>query len=160
MSKRTDSFDLGGLGFASGAGRKLDLHVHVDPFDYGGSHYDVLPELVPVRLDVSRTTGTMPAALLRLSGPCIRCLEPASPGFDVARARSTCRAAATNSRALPGHELDLQAWAARSPEPRRSSPAARTAPASAPVQGQLNEEPDHRHDPARPAGPLSELKLD
>ena len=37
MSQRTDSFDLGRLGLSSGEGRRLDLFVHVDPFEYGGS---------------------------------------------------------------------------------------------------------------------------
>src|SRR5262245_41726240 len=79
MSQRTDSFELGRLGLTSGEGRRLDLHVHVDPFEYGGQQYAVEPELVPVRLDVSRTTGNGYALRLRfsatLSGPCMRCLE-------------------------------------------------------------------------------------
>src|SRR4051795_4548174 len=86
MPQRTDLFDLARLGLTSGDGRRLDLFVHVDPFDYGGSTYAVVPELVPVRLDVSRTTGSGWALRLRFSatleGPCMRCLEPASPAFE------------------------------------------------------------------------------
>ena len=78
MPQRTDLFDLPRLGLTSGEGRKLDLHVHVDPFSYGGQRYEVTPEEVPVRLDVSRTTGSGWALRLRftvaLEGPCVRCL--------------------------------------------------------------------------------------
>ena len=49
MPQRTDIFDLSRLGLTSGQGKRLDLHVHVDPFDYGGSRYAVDPELVPAR---------------------------------------------------------------------------------------------------------------
>ncbi|HEU4840111.1 MAG TPA: hypothetical protein VFT09_01685, partial [Ilumatobacteraceae bacterium] len=57
MPQRTDIFELGRLGLTSGEGRRLDLHVAVAPFDYGGQRYEVEPSLVPARLDVSRTTG-------------------------------------------------------------------------------------------------------
>ena len=87
MPQRTDIFDLARLGLTSGEGRRLDLHVHVDPFDYGGSRYAVPEELVPVRVDISRTTGDGWAMRLRfaarLDGPCMRCLENATPEFDV-----------------------------------------------------------------------------
>jgi uncharacterized protein len=84
---RTDSFDLGGLRLTSGEGRRLDLHVAVEPFSLAGERYPVEPELVPVRLDISRTTGDGYALRLRLeaalAGPCMRCLEPARPTFAV-----------------------------------------------------------------------------
>jgi DUF177 domain-containing protein len=84
---RTDTFDLGGLRLTSGEGRRLDLHVAVEPFTLGGERYPVAPELVPVRLDISRTTGGGYALRLRfgasLEGPCMRCLEPANPSFAV-----------------------------------------------------------------------------
>jgi len=84
---RTDSFDLGGLRLTSGEGRRLELHVAIEPFSLGGEPYPVQPELVPVRLDISRTTGDGYALRLRfdatLTGPCMRCLEPASPTFAV-----------------------------------------------------------------------------
>ena len=87
MPQRTDTFDLARLRLTSGEGKRLDLFVHVDPFDYGGSRYAVEPELVPARLDVSRTTGNGWALRLRfaaeLDGPCMRCLENAGPTFDV-----------------------------------------------------------------------------
>ncbi len=84
---RSDSFDLGALRLTSGEGRRLDLHVAIEPFSLGGEQYPVQPELVPVRLDISRTTGDGYALRLRfeatLAGPCMRCLEPAAPSFAV-----------------------------------------------------------------------------
>ena len=56
MPLRTDTFELAPLGLRSGDGRRLDLHVPMADFHYGGEPYAVTPELVPVRLDVSRTT--------------------------------------------------------------------------------------------------------
>ncbi|MBV8946809.1 MAG: DUF177 domain-containing protein [Solirubrobacterales bacterium] len=84
---RTDTFDLGGLRLTAGEGRRLDLHVAIDSFELAGETYPVRPELVPVRLDISRTTGDGYALRLRfeaaLAGPCMRCLGPAAPGFSV-----------------------------------------------------------------------------
>jgi uncharacterized protein len=84
---RTDTFDLGGLRLTSGEGRHLDLHVAIEPFSLAGESYPVEPEAVPVRLDISRTTGAGYALRLRfeasLAGPCMRCLEPAAPTFTV-----------------------------------------------------------------------------
>ena len=96
----------------------MDLHVHVDPFEYGGSTYAVDPELVPVRLDVSRTTGNGWALRLRFDGDA-RGPVHALPGARERRptrstpTRSTSRARATRSCSRPtsGEELDLEAWA-------------------------------------------------
>jgi uncharacterized protein len=87
MPPRADTFDLGGLRLTTGEGRRLDLAVGIEPFSLGGERYRVEPSPVPVRLDVSRTTGDGYALRLRfeasLVGPCMRCLEPASPVFSV-----------------------------------------------------------------------------
>ena len=87
MSLRADTFDLGGLRLSAGEGRSLDLCVAVEPFAFGGERYPVEPAVVPVRLDISKTTGGGYALRLRfdasLTGPCMRCLEPASPAFAV-----------------------------------------------------------------------------
>ena len=84
---RTDTFDLGGLRLTAGEGRRLDLHVAIAPFSLAGETYPVQPEVVPVRLDISRTTGDGYALRLRfeaaLAGPCMRCLEPAAPTFAI-----------------------------------------------------------------------------
>ena len=87
ISVRTDTFDLGGLRLTAGEGRRLDLQVAIAPYSLAGESYPVEPELVPVRLDISRTTGDGYALRLRfeasLAGPCMRCLEPANPTFAV-----------------------------------------------------------------------------
>ena len=87
MPLRTDSFDLGGLRLTSGEGRRLELRVAIERFDLGGEHYSVVGSPVPVRLDISRTTGAGYALRLRfeatLTGPCMRCLELATPTFAV-----------------------------------------------------------------------------
>jgi len=84
---RTHSFDLDGLRLTSGEGRRLELAVPIDPFEFAGERYPVAPNPLPVRVDVSRTTGLGYALRLRFSasleGPCMRCLEPAAPTFDV-----------------------------------------------------------------------------
>jgi DUF177 domain-containing protein len=133
---RTDTFDLGGLRLTSGEGRRLDLHVAIEPFSLGGERYPVQPELVPVRLDISRTTGDGYALRLcfeaTLAGPCMRCLEAAAPSFavDVREVsqppdpRAPRGPAAARHRAKPADEddelsspyiehgvLDLRAWA-------------------------------------------------
>lgn len=87
MAIVTDTFDLGGLRLTSGEGRKMDLHVRLPTFELGSESYPAVPEVVPVRLDISRTTGDGYALRLRFSasleGPCMRCLEPAAPTFEV-----------------------------------------------------------------------------
>src|SRR4051794_28941457 len=116
MPQRTDLFDLARLGITSGEGRRLDLFVRVAPFDYGGSKNAVVAELVPVRLGVSPTTGSGWALRLRFSaaleGPCMRCLEPASPSFD-ADAYEVHQPGGGEELTSPyiGDELDLEAWA-------------------------------------------------
>ena len=102
---------------SSGEGRKLELAVAIEPFVLGGESYKVEPELVPVRLDVSRTTGMGYALRLRLdaalSGPCMRCLEAASPRFTV-DAREVSQPGEGEELASPYVEsgvLDLRGWA-------------------------------------------------
>jgi uncharacterized protein len=169
MPQRTDTFELAPLGLRSGDGRRLDLHAAIDPFDYGGEPYAVTPALVPVRVDVSRTTGNGWALRLRftagLEGPCMRCLEPASPDFEV-DVREVNQPGGGDELSSPyGEELQLAQWV-------------RDALALAlPVQltcreeclglcGQcganLNEDPDHRHEAAPDPrwAKLGELKFE
>jgi uncharacterized protein len=117
MPQRTDTFELAPLGLRSGDGRRLDLHVALEPFHYGGVPYAVTPALVPVRVDVSRTTGNGWALRLRftagLEGPCMRCLEPASPDFevDVREVNQPGGGDELSSPYVKDEELDLRAWA-------------------------------------------------
>ncbi len=117
MSLRTDTFDLGGLRLTPGEGRRLELTVAIEPFVLAGERYPVEPALVPMRLDVSRTTGMGYALRLRfeasLAGPCMRCLEPAAPVFSV-DAREVSQPGEGDELASPYLEsgiLDLRAWA-------------------------------------------------
>jgi uncharacterized protein len=116
MPARTDTFDLRGLHLSSGAGRRLDLNVAIDPFVLAGERYEV-PALVPVKLDVSRTTGEGYALLLRfeasLAGPCMRCLEDAAPVLSVESREVSQPGAGPELRSpyLDEEVLDLRAWA-------------------------------------------------
>jgi uncharacterized protein len=116
MPLRTDSFDLGALRLSSGEGRRLEMNVAIDPFVLGGETYPVEPALVPVRLDISRTTGDGYALRLRLdatlAGPCMRCLEQAGPTYS-ADAREVSQPGETDELASPyvdGGILDLRQW--------------------------------------------------
>jgi uncharacterized protein len=117
MAQRTDSFDLGGLRLAPGEGRKLELSVAIEPFQFGGERYPVEPALIPVRLDVSCMVGGGYVLRLRfeaaLAGPCMRCLEPASPAVAV-DAREVSQPGEGEELASPyveGSVVDLHAWA-------------------------------------------------
>ena len=117
MPLRSDMFDLGALRLTTGEGRRLELHVSLDPYMLGGEHYQVAPELIPVRLDISRTTGDGYALRLRftatLDGPCMRCLEDAAPEFTV-DAREVSQPGEADELASPYVErgvLDLRSWA-------------------------------------------------
>jgi uncharacterized protein len=87
VTPRVDSFDLSSLHLSSGEARRLELGFGLDPLQLGGERYQVLPAVIPARLDISRTTGSGYALRLRfdatLAGPCMRCLEPAQPIFSV-----------------------------------------------------------------------------
>ena len=157
MGAPTDSFDLATLGLASGEGRRLTLAVAPGSFDFGGTSYEVAPAEIDATLEVSRMTHGGYALRLRfaagLSGPCMRCLEPAAPTFEV-DAREVDKPGGGDDLSSPyvkGDELDLAAWA-------------RDAYALAlPVQvvcredcaglcpecgANLNEQPDHAHEAA------------
>jgi uncharacterized protein len=117
MSLRTDTFDLGGLHLSAGEGRRLTLNVAIEPLLLGGERYSVRPELIAATLDVSRTNANGYALRLRfeatLTGPCMRCLEPAAPTFGI-DAREVSQPGGGEDLASPyveGGELDLHAWA-------------------------------------------------
>lgn len=117
MPLRTDTFDLGGLRLTSGEGRRLDLHVGIDPFELGGERYTVEPSVVPAKLDISRTTGDGYALRLRfeatLDGPCMRCLTTAHPVFEVLgrEVSQPGEGEELESPYVQDGVLDLKAWA-------------------------------------------------
>jgi uncharacterized protein len=172
MPQRTDIFELGRLGLTSGQGRRIDLHVAIAGFDYGGQRYEVEPALVPVRLDVSRTTGNGWALRLRfeaaLHGPCMRCLERADLRFDV-DAREVSVPGGGDELQSPymgaEDELDLEAWARDALAlalPAQLTCRPDCAGLCPECGANLNEDPDHRHEPAPDQrwAKLSELKFD
>jgi uncharacterized protein len=117
MPARADILDLARLSLTSGEAKRLDLNVSLEDLTFGGERYSVLPAAVPVRLDVSRTTGLGYALRLRfaatLAGPCMRCLADAEPTFEV-DAREVSQPGGGDELQSPyvdGEELDLSAWA-------------------------------------------------
>ena len=113
---RTDVLDLGGLRLSSGEGRRLDLEVAQEPLELAGQRYQPMPEVVAVRLDVSRTTGGGYSLRLRLTatleGPCVRCLEPAEPVVEVDAREVELPGGGDelDSPYVDGDELDLRSW--------------------------------------------------
>jgi uncharacterized protein len=91
--------------------------VAISPFTLGGDSYVVEPELVPARLDLSRTTGSGYALRLRfdasLSGLCMRCLEPAAPVFhvDAHEVSQPGQGEELESPYVENEVLDVAAWA-------------------------------------------------
>ena len=118
MPLRTDVFDLGGLHLSTGEGRNLELNVSIAPFELGGERYTVTPELLPVLLEISKTTGGGFALKLRfgatVEGACMRCLEPAAPRFEI-EAREVSQPGAEGEELTSPYVkdgvLDLQGWA-------------------------------------------------
>jgi uncharacterized protein len=117
MAPRTDTFDLSGLHLSSGEGRRLELTVAIEPFELAGERYEVTPDQLPARLDVSRTTADGYALRLRfaaqLTGPCMRCLQAAGPNFEV-DAREVSQPGGGEELESPYVDhgrLDLPGWA-------------------------------------------------
>jgi uncharacterized protein len=117
MAAPTDSFDLGRLRLSSGEGRRLTLGLRLGDFDFGGEHYAVEPALVDAILDISRMTGGGYALRLRfdagLTGPCMRCLEPAVPvtSVDAREVHQPGGGEELTSPYVHDDELDLRGWA-------------------------------------------------
>ena len=171
MPQRTDTFELAPLGLRSGDGRRFDLHVNVADFHYAGEPYAVTPAMVPVRLDVSRTTGNGYALRLRftasLEGPCMRCLEPASPAFEV-DAREVSQPGGGDELSSPyvvKEELALAQWARDALAlalPVQLTCREECAGLCGQCGANLNEDPEHRHEAAPDPrwAKLGELKFD
>ncbi len=171
MAARTDIFDLGRLSLSPGEGRKLELAVRLEGFSFGGQEYRAEPREVPVRLDVSRMTGSGYSLRLRLeaalTGPCMRCLGAAQPSIEV-DAREVDQPGGGDELDSPyvngEEELDLNGWA--------RDALALALPAQivcrddcaglCPQCGKnLNEEPhEHEREPDPRWSKLRELKLD
>jgi uncharacterized protein len=169
---RAHSFDLAGLRLAPGEGRRLDLAVPIDPFEFGGEHYPVASTPVPVRVDVSRTIAQGYVLRLRftasLEGPCMRCLESAAPMFEVdaLEVSQPGEGDELESPYVVGGVLDVAGWSRDSlalmlPGTLLCRP---DCAGLCPVCGaNLNEaSPEHHHDPEPDArwAKLAELRFD
>jgi uncharacterized protein len=117
MGPQTHDLDLAGLRLHAGEGRRLELSVAVEGLELGGERYRPEPRLVPVKLEVSRMTGSGYALHLtfraRLAGPCMRCLKDAAPQVEV-DVREVDAPGSGEELLSPyvHHEtLDLSAWA-------------------------------------------------
>ena len=173
MPQRTDVFELARMGLTSGEGRRLDLHVGVEPFSFAGQRYAAEPAVVPVRLDVSRTTGNGWALRLRFSvavtGPCMRCLEPAAPRFEVDAREVEQPGIGDDELSSPyvdeAGELDLAAWARDALAltlPAQLTCRVECAGLCPQCGANLNDEPDHAHESAPDPrwSKLSEIRFD
>jgi uncharacterized protein len=173
MPQRSDAFDLARLRLTSGEGRRLDLHVGVEPFSFGGQQYAAEPALVPVRLDVSRTTGSGWALRLRfpvtVSGPCMRCLEAAEPRFEVDAREVEQPGAGDDELSSPYVDdegvLDLAAWARDALAltlPAQITCRADCAGLCAQCGANLNDDPEHAHEaePDPRWAKLSEIRFE
>jgi uncharacterized protein len=73
--------DLERLALSSGQARAIDLEVALEPIELGGASYEPAGGGGEARLDVSRTSSGYALRLRfnsELTGPCVRCLEPAN----------------------------------------------------------------------------------
>jgi uncharacterized protein len=172
MTAVTHLLDLGGMRLSAGEGRRIDLSVKIDPLTLGGEPYAVDPDVVPVRLDVSRMTGAGYALRLRfaatLTGACMRCLKDAARQTDV-DAREVDAPGGGEEMSSPyvtDEELDLAGWArdafalALPTQVLCREECAGLCPVCA---ADLNEAgPDHAHErsPDPRWAKLSELKLE
>ena len=116
MGARTDSFDLTQPNLRPGEARHLDLEVALGEFTFGTDHYVADPPFAAARLDLTRMASGWSLRLrLRspISGPCMRCLEPAAPVVEV-DAREISQPGGGEELMSPyvvDQELDLRAWA-------------------------------------------------
>jgi uncharacterized protein len=116
MGQRTETFDIGQLMLSSGEGRRLELEVPVEGFEFGGQRYAVPGEHVDAVLDVSHTTTGYSLRLrfdTALEGPCMRCLENAGHRVEV-DAREVDQPGGgeeLTSPYLEEGELDVKSWA-------------------------------------------------
>ena len=170
MAQRTQIFDLGTLGLHSGEGRTLELEVPIEPFELAGQQYATKGGSVPVTLDVSHMTSGYALRMrysVRLDGPCMRCLEQATPTFAVDSYEVHQPGAGDPDLLSPymGEELDVAGWARDAlalalPAQIKCRPdCAGLCPKCG---ANLNEDPGHAHEsgPDQRWAKLSELKFD
>ena len=156
MPALADSFDLGRLRLSTGEGRRLDLQAGHDPLELSGERYEVEPQPIPVRLDVSRMTQGGYALRLRfevaVAGPCMRCLRAARPSVAV-DAREVDQAGGGDELDSPYVDegvLDLRGWARDALAlalPAKLLCQAQCAGLCPVCGADLNRDPGHAHEP-------------
>jgi len=110
------TIDLARLSLTHGEGRRLEVPVSLPPLELGGQRYAVSPDAVPVHLDVSRYSSGYAfrlCFLLRIEGPCMRCLAAAALATEVdARevAQERTEDEELRSPYVEEDELDLGRW--------------------------------------------------
>jgi uncharacterized protein len=78
--------DLDRLNLSFGDGARLDLELRPEPLELGGQTYEISPQPLALRLDVSRPSRGYAFRLrfsIRVQGPCMRCLEEAAVAAEV-----------------------------------------------------------------------------
>jgi uncharacterized protein len=114
---RTDVFDLGSLRLSPGEGRRLALSVEQDTLSLAGETYAIEPPVADATLEVSRLLGGGFSLRLRLSatlsGPCMRCLDAASPAIEVDAQEIDVPGGGEelDSPYVEGDLLDVRRWA-------------------------------------------------
>jgi uncharacterized protein len=114
---RTDVLDLGSLRLSPGEARRLELTVEQDGLELAGERYAIGPQQAPATLEVSRLLGGGYALRLRLdaslSGPCMRCLEPAALqiAVDAREVDVPGGGEELDSPYVEGDLLDVRGWA-------------------------------------------------
>ncbi|MCW3039932.1 MAG: hypothetical protein JWM31_1837 [Solirubrobacterales bacterium] len=162
MAAPSEILALAPLKLVPGDGRRLELDVPLDDMVFGEDTYAATPGVVPVVLDLSRMTGGGWALRLRfegtLSGPCMRCLEPASPttAVDTREVDAPGGGEELQSPYVDADEetLDLRAWVRDSYAlalPAQVICRADCAGLCPECGENLNEHPDHVHE--RPPDP-------
>ena len=171
MAQRTDIFDVGKLGLSSGEGRRLDLVVPAEAFEFGGQRYEVRGGEVDARLDVSHTVSGYAFRLrfgAALEGPCVRCLETADQTVDV-DAREIDQPGGGEELSSPYYDetaaLDLRSWARDALAlalPAQIVCSHDCAGLCAVCGENLNRTPDHAHErePDPRWAALRELEID
>ncbi len=169
MTQRVEKFDVGTLRLSSGEARSIDLEVPVEELSFGGQSYGAGGH-ADARLDVSHTTNGHALRLrfgVELHGPCARCLEDAGAPVEV-DAREIDQPGGDDELRSPYVQddvVDLRAWARDALAlalPTRILCGEECRGLCAICGANLNEDPDHAHEPEPDPrwAKLSELKLD
>lgn len=115
----TTTLDLYSLNLSHGEGRRVTMPILIGEIELGGQTYEPTPATVPAKLDVSRTSSGFAFRIdfsLRLEGPCVRCLDPASVEIEV-EAREAHQPDGTDEEFVSPYmdedsgEIDVGRWA-------------------------------------------------